>query len=334
MFCERGRVLAVVRRIRDDQELTQGRQSMPLIKPRHHVWTEAEVLALAGESDHFDRKSGKLLEDKDVRGKLSKAVGAFANSGGGHVFLGVADDTTFDGVDPLKGRQPTREYVETLATSCTSYPVSSVTVNEVVRDPSASKIPMGRVVLSISVDDSQWAPHQSLDNVYYYRQGGKSVPAPHQMLDLMRHRPARAVLNVVAARVDMSTGLFRPGSSSQMMMTVIVENTSRTVSARAVKVLARLEGDGLVSNVSAVDHREIKGLLPGCRGQCALILSPDVRPEFFGPVAPEAAVHHLISTTRIYVRAASDSFAGSEEVIPLADTQLYIDGKPYDPPTN
>jgi hypothetical protein len=64
-------------------------------------WAESEVLALpAGEHDYFDRKSGALLVDKDFRKDVAKALSAFANSGGGHLILGVKNDGSCDGVPP------------------------------------------------------------------------------------------------------------------------------------------------------------------------------------------------------------------------------------------
>ena len=70
--------------------------------PKRERWTEADVLALtAGEPDFFDRKSGALLEDREYREKIAKALSAFANSGGGSLILGMCDDGRFDGVDPM-----------------------------------------------------------------------------------------------------------------------------------------------------------------------------------------------------------------------------------------
>ena len=67
-------------------------------------WSEAEALALPdGEHHFFDRKSGRLWADKhQLQATLSKALSAFANSGGGHIVLGQANDGTWTGC--LSGR--------------------------------------------------------------------------------------------------------------------------------------------------------------------------------------------------------------------------------------
>jgi predicted HTH transcriptional regulator len=48
--------------------------------------------------DAFDRKSGRLLSDQDFEKDLGKELSDFANSGGGHLLLGVKDEGAFDGV--------------------------------------------------------------------------------------------------------------------------------------------------------------------------------------------------------------------------------------------
>ena len=68
---------------------------------KREQWTEDEVAALpSGEHDYFDRKAGALLDAdrNNLLDVLAKEGSAFANSGGGHLILGVADDGNFDGV--------------------------------------------------------------------------------------------------------------------------------------------------------------------------------------------------------------------------------------------
>lgn len=161
------------------------------MKPfKRENWTEQEVLALpAGEHDYFDRKSGALLSSPDFRKDLAKALSAFANSGGGHLILGVADDGIFDGVDPVhRGRTSTKEWLEQVIPQLLSYPLEDFRVHAVIPDlPSA--IPEGKAAIVIDVGDSVLAPHQSTEaKTYYYREGGHSKPAPHFYLEMVRNR--------------------------------------------------------------------------------------------------------------------------------------------------
>lgn len=161
-------------------------------------WAEDDVSALpAGEHDYFDRKSGALLADRDFEEKLAKVLSAFANSGGGHLVLGVKNDGTFDGVPQIhKGRQSTREWLEQVIPNRLSYPLQDFRVHEV--EPSTpSAIPAGKVLIVIDVGDSNLAPHQSIFTyIYYHRVGGHSKPAPHFYLETLRGRgryPSREV---------------------------------------------------------------------------------------------------------------------------------------------
>jgi hypothetical protein len=160
-------------------------------------WTEADVRELpAGEHDFFDRKSGRVFDSTEqLKGTLAKAVGALANSGGGHLILGVTDAGDFDGVPPMRGRTPTREWLEQLLPPLLAHPLADFRVHEVVPDEAESAIPQGQAVIVIDVGDSALAPHQcvyegggSTRGIYYQRQGGHSVPASHFYLELLRQR--------------------------------------------------------------------------------------------------------------------------------------------------
>ena len=61
---------------------------------KRETWTEADLDALPpGESDDFDRKSGKGYIDNlgAFLDTIAKAASAFLNSGGGSLILGVSE---------------------------------------------------------------------------------------------------------------------------------------------------------------------------------------------------------------------------------------------------
>ena len=150
-------------------------------------WSEEDVLALpGGEQDYFDRKSGKIISQPSFEDDLAKALSAFANSGGGHLIIGVTDDGVIDGVpETVIGRARTKDWIEQKIPRLLAYPLQDFRVHEV--EPSASsKIPPGHVVIVIDVGDSPLAPHQVVKkHFYYYRTGGRSEPAPHFYLELL-----------------------------------------------------------------------------------------------------------------------------------------------------
>lgn len=93
------------------------RQEAALSFVKQDQWTEEQIASLpAGEHDYFERKSGQLFDPRADTNKLYDALAkeacAFANSGGGHLLLGVCDDGTIDGVPPLFGKTETREWLE------------------------------------------------------------------------------------------------------------------------------------------------------------------------------------------------------------------------------
>jgi hypothetical protein len=158
-------------------------------------WLESEIVALPeGEHDYFERKGGQFLTHSGYREDLCKAVSAFANSGGGHLIIGVADDGTLEGVDPSRGRTSTRDWLEQVVPGCVSPTLADFRVHQ-VEASTPTAIPANRVVLVVDIADSILAPHQAeSQKIYFYRQGGRSERAPHFLLEALRNRLTGPVL--------------------------------------------------------------------------------------------------------------------------------------------
>lgn len=162
-------------------------------------WSEAQVLALPdGEHNFFERKSGQLWSDKgDLYKAIAKALSALANSGGGHLILGQQNNGVIDGVPEREGRTSVREWLEQKIPTLVSYPLESFRIHLAVPD-TPSQIPSSKALIVIDIGDSRLAPHQAAfppdAPQYYYRQGGKSVLAPHHYLEALRNRLTFAVV--------------------------------------------------------------------------------------------------------------------------------------------
>lgn len=152
-------------------------------------WTEDEILAIAFESDYFERKSGLLLDDGNFDKDLAKALSAFANSDGGHIVLGAKDQGGIDGVPAvLKGRTSTKDWLEQKIPTLLSPNLQDFRVHAIERAEESS-IPEGKVLLVIDVGKSDLAPHQAAKElIYYYRVGSHSQRAPHRYLELLFSR--------------------------------------------------------------------------------------------------------------------------------------------------
>jgi hypothetical protein len=187
-----------------DYALARQRKELNVVKRER--WTEADLDELpAEEPDVFDRKAGQLFDtgQDNFLNSIAKALSAFANSGGGSLILGVKDDGKSDGLPPLVGRRTAmRDWVEQKVPHLLDYPLADFRVHTVIKsDP--SRIPDGREVVVIDVGDSAAAPHQcKLDKVYYRREGGRSVPAPHFYLELLRQRLTSPTLEFTLKKID------------------------------------------------------------------------------------------------------------------------------------
>ena len=197
-------------------------------------WTEEEIIGLpSGEHDYFDRKSGQLFDKASDRNNLydvlAKASCAFANSGGGHLVLGVKDDGTPDGVPPIfSGKTTTREWLEQKLPDFLDYRLADFRVHTVVA-AAQSAIPAGRNILVVDIGDSSLAPHQSRRHMqYFYRSGSHSIPAPHFYLELLRQRLTNASLDFKLLSVNPESAWLHEGAIILRIDALfLIENTGR-----------------------------------------------------------------------------------------------------------
>jgi hypothetical protein len=204
-------------------------------------WTEAEIDRMPpGEHDYFDRKSGKLFESAGVERQIAKALCAFANSGGGYLILGVANNGTPDGVPLLHSRTPTREWLEQKIPRLLDFPLQDFRVHE-VEPAAASRIPRDKGIFVIDVGDSALAPHQSAeDHVHYYRLGSHSVAASSFYLELLRQRLTAPKLHFELAEVQVAESVrLGPGPWVTLRLIFLVRNDGRVAA-----YLWRIRGTG------------------------------------------------------------------------------------------
>ncbi|SFI75074.1 Putative DNA-binding domain-containing protein [Nitrosomonas sp. Nm34] len=153
-------------------------------------WTLDEISALPdSEHDYFDRKSGELIFNTDFKSTLAKAFSAFANSGGGHIVIGVEDNGDMVGLPMFfKGRAYTREWLEQIIPNLVQPVPTKFRVHQIPL-PKELDSENDKVIIVIDIDDSVLAPFQSIYTmIYYYRVSGHSKPAPHFYLEAIRNR--------------------------------------------------------------------------------------------------------------------------------------------------
>ncbi|MBK9927104.1 MAG: ATP-binding protein [Anaerolineales bacterium] len=158
-------------------------------------WDEEYLLNLPiGEFDWLEVKGRRGLDltlssvdENDVKSIMSKAISAFANSGGGNLVFGLANPNKKwqiddGGIDLAIKKPNTREWLEDIIPTLVDFPLSSFNVYAIQGKGSSSQIAEGRAVFVIEIPDSEQAPHQAIDNRYYIRVGGKSKPISHRLV--------------------------------------------------------------------------------------------------------------------------------------------------------
>ncbi|MCD0462013.1 AlbA family DNA-binding domain-containing protein, partial [Roseiconus lacunae] len=215
-------------------------------------WSKSELIALpSGEHDFFDRKSGAIWGDTDFRVKLAKALSAFANSGGGHLIIGVADDGTLDGVPTMRKKTSSREWLEQTIPNLLDPTLANFRVHETA-GLAPGDLPSGHSILIVDVADSVLAPHQARSTKqYFYRQAGHSVPAPHFYLETLRNRRTSPCIFAVLTGAQVIRAIENGAKRQlQIQLTFDLENVgSQTPSFWFVELFAdenRIDDAGAV----------------------------------------------------------------------------------------
>lgn len=157
------------------------------------------------ENADWECKSALIFNDLGrFKGeKLGKIVSAFANSGGGYLVLGKRDES--DDFDPV----PTHEKATTLEDHLAHLIRTSVTPSYHGFDIHRLPVSGGSgSILVIEFRESEIGVHQSKSDVaYFYRIAGGIEKAPHEVLESLRSRKTRAVLEVQEPIFDVSLPL-------------------------------------------------------------------------------------------------------------------------------
>lgn len=164
-------------------------------------WSIADISTLPiGEFDWLEIKGRKGLdlslpraEEHRIRATLSKALSAFANSGGGQLVYGLENPETLwqvdDGGIALDMRRPgTREWLEDIIPNLVDPPLRQFNVYVFSKSSPDLTLAPNQGIIVIDVADSEQAPHQANDHCYYGRIGGKSHPLNHRFVSDIFHR--------------------------------------------------------------------------------------------------------------------------------------------------
>ena len=186
-------------------------------------WDENFILGLPlGEFDWFEAKGRRALDltlpgvnESHVRETLSKAVSAFANSGGGALIYGLRNPQAAQGkwlVDDggvsvsIKG--DTREWLETVIPNLVDFPLATFNVYIVLPSGPHSQIQPGQGLFVVDIPDSSAAPHQASDNRYYVRVAGRSRPIGHRLVaDIMGRRQYPRI--ELSFEIEITTGYHK-----------------------------------------------------------------------------------------------------------------------------
>ncbi len=185
-------------------------------------WNENDLLEMvkAGtqESIELDFKESKALQNvrgqRDVRYEISKDLSALANSAGGTLIYGMAEDGHVatglnDGSDP---NAVTKEWLQQIINSTIHRKIDGVRVSQIALTTHSP----GNVAYVICVPQSMRTPHQALDKKFYKRYEFESVAMEeYEVRDLYRRGEVpnlriEFVFPKTGIAMNRETGMFEP----------------------------------------------------------------------------------------------------------------------------
>lgn len=258
-------------------------------------WTEEYVLSLpAGENDRFERKGTKLLDltlgrvdENAVRDELAKQLSAFANTGGGAIIYGINDEGQIDlgGVSRvLKGRQSTKDWLETVIPTLAEFEIIGVNVREIQPSCNSSQLHGDKSLFVVEIPDSDRAPHQSTrDKLYYVRLGGTSQRASHRLIEDIRSRFRHPSVVVSSAELSgwiphLSSSVYSLQGNLEVQLDLRIKNTGKI---KASDVCLAVAGYRASLSFGSVDSAIAERRTLISRGDCGFWeLEHPIYPDF------------------------------------------------------
>lgn len=150
-------------------------------------WTEVDLFNIPKEeNERFEYKSSKINIEK-LKEKISVAASAFWNSGGGIFIAGINNSGVIDGgITGKVGKQDIRDWADQALAGVE--PTGEYKVKVIYRETDHSLIQVNNVILVITFEESNIAPHMAYDKKYYIRAGAHSGPASHFLVEAIRAR--------------------------------------------------------------------------------------------------------------------------------------------------
>lgn len=175
------------------------------------------------EDNRSEYKAEGLMEDDNkFKNKIGKQVSAFANSGGGHIILGLSDDRKWQVIPDQRGSTSTKDWLARVVADSVDYPLQSFNLHRVPHTGDATK-----AVYVIEIRDSPATPHQNrADKIYYRRIDGHSDRSEHFYTELLRNRFTKAILEI-ERMAGKPVRAHMPSGYMEMKISVRLKNISK-----------------------------------------------------------------------------------------------------------
>jgi hypothetical protein len=251
----------------------------------------------------------------------------------------VDDNGAPDGIPTTVGRAAIRDWIEQKIPHLLDYPISDFRVHTVIKS-NPSRIPADKEVIVIDVGDSAAAPHQNKrDKIYYRREGGRSVAAPHFYLEILRQRLTNPVLEFKLKKIeDADVYEHDDGLLLRVQLKFEIEDVGRvaaydwqlsvrTITNEKINLAERVDDYhfGTVPSKKGEGVRPIsiplsRTILPGCKFIESQPFGCRLRPKAHTEEAVREEIEAMLAATTLHYQLATETAPG--EFMPISFTPL------------
>jgi hypothetical protein len=190
-------------------------------------------------------------------------------------------------------------------------------------------------VIVVDVGDSAAAPHQSTrDRLYYRREGGHSMPAPHFYLELLRQRLTNPVLDFeLKGHGRLSATQHDNGIAISSSLIFLIHNVGRVatyewqLSVRALNAESEIANERLRKDLhfepyppglpQQVGVQINKTILPGCSHKEVQPIGLQLRPRARTRLAVREELKDLVQPLTLYYQLATETSPGEPRPISI-----------------
>ncbi len=172
------------------------------------------------------KRAGALGKSDRKKNEISKDVSAFANSAGGIIFYGIAEeDHVASSLDFVDGTEITKEWLEQVINSRIHRRIPNIGIIPIRFDNNLSE-----TIYVVKIPSSPLSPHMAADNKYYRRYNFESIPMDEYEVRVLYYNKQQTIIDILSPEIKIHDGPSGGGKVSfyRVEVNILLKNIGYT----------------------------------------------------------------------------------------------------------